>query len=247
MFDHYKRLGALICLAVISLPLTFGQADEKLLNVTRIKIHPEKHHEFMDLQKQLSVAQEAAGRGGRQVWQEVRGDTSTFHLVSRLESFASLDENSENPMGADGWERWVARVRSCIQSRESLVVRALPGLEIPRKGTGSPNLLRLRELTPAPGKVNEFADWLEQKLYPAQRKTGVDGVSLLRTVLGTDPRVFHEAMHFESWGELDGPGWSSRLSDSDREDLWDGNGGRIASVRLIMLRYVDELSFGSLD
>lgn len=247
MSHHYKRLGALICLAVISLPLTFGQADEKLLNVIRIKIHPEKHHEFMDLQKQLSEAQEAAGMRGRHVWQEVRGNTHTFHLVSRLESFASLDENSENPMGPDGWERWVARMRSCIKNREHLVVRALPGLEIPPKKAGSPKLLRLREITPAPGRVNEFAEWFEEKLYPAQRKAGVDGVSLLRTVLGTDPRVFHEAMHFESWGELDGPGWPSRLSDSDREDLWDGHPERVASVRLIMLRYVDELSFGSLD
>jgi len=128
-----------------------------------------------------------------------------------------------------------------------LVVRALPGLEIPPKKAGSPKLLRLRETTPAPGKANELAEWFEEKLYPAKRKAGVDGVSLWRTVLGSDPRVFHEATHFESWGELEGPSWFSRLSDSDREDLWDGNGERVASVRVIILRYVDELSFGSLD
>jgi len=247
MCHHYKSFVALLCLAAISLPLTFGQAEEKLLNVIRIKVHPEKYHEFIDLQKQLSDAQEAAGRGGRHVWQEVRGDTHTFHLVTRLESIASLDENSESPMGADGWERWVARMRSCIQSREHLIVRGLPGLEIPRKGTGSPNLLRIREITPAPGKANELGEWLEQKLYPAQRKAGVNGVSLQRIALGSDPRVYVEAMHFESWKEVDDTNWPNRLSDSDREDLWEGHGERVSSVRLIMLRYVGELSFGSLD
>ncbi len=55
-----------------------------------------------------------------------------------------------------------------------------------------------------PGREGDYGDWLEEKLFPALREAGVDGVASYRPVLGNS-REWVTVTMIDNWSTFDGP------------------------------------------
>ena len=219
-----------------------AQDSDILLTARIIEVESGRTSEFVDLQRQMAEARKEAGMPGRWVWQEERGNTSTFHIVTVGENFAEFDETSEPVLGEAGMARWISRITQTIISREMVTLRMYPELEIKLKEGQEPNLLVLNELTIAQGRVGDFREWLENKMIPALKKVGVTGRSYGKTLYGGSVNVFFSAQHHAAWAELDQSNTFAGLSDEEREDLFKSVEGVIVDRKRTILRYRADLS-----
>lgn len=119
-----------------------------LITVRIIEVVPGKVGEFVDLQRTFTEARKKAGLPGRSVWQEVRGNTNTFHLVTDAENFAEQDASADPVMSDAEWARWINRVTAVTQSRRVLTLQSVADAYIPPKDGEAPNLLRLNWIIP---------------------------------------------------------------------------------------------------
>jgi len=107
--------GALLVIFALGVPQLASSQDEDRtwLQVRTVHVKSDRFDDFVELQIKLSEANKAAGRTGRDVWQEIRGDLATFHVVNSIDNLAELDEPLEPPMGEEEWAAlmWQARRR----------------------------------------------------------------------------------------------------------------------------------------
>ena len=94
----YGKIAAgslLLAAMTLLVPLTASAQDaERSYNQVRtITVKADKVGEFVELQQQFKAALETAGRSGRGVWQEVRGDQNIF-----LEWCSTGCYNQPNPV-----------------------------------------------------------------------------------------------------------------------------------------------------
>jgi hypothetical protein len=219
-----------------------AQEPNTLLTVRIIEVNTDKSSDFVDLQKEMAEARKAAGMPGRWVWQEVMGNTSTFHVVTVGENFAEFDEDSDPVLGEAGMATWISRITKTIKSREVYAVRMYSDLEIKPKEGQEANLLVLSEFKVAQGRFGDFRQWLGEKLVPALKKLGVTGRSYGRTLYGGSFNTYISAQHYETWAELDQTNMFTSLSDEEREDLWSGVEGLVVERERIILRYRADMS-----
>lgn len=221
---------------------SLAEDSDTLLTVRIITVEGGKTNEFVDLQRQLMEARKEAGSPGRWVWQEVRGNSSTYHIVTASSDFATLDETNEPVMGETAWATWINRVGQTIQSREVVNVRLYPELEIEAKEGQMGNLLLLTHRTIAQGRNNDYLDWYEKKIIPIMKKNGVSGRSIGRTIYGGDTRVITSVRYLSSYAELDEPGLLASLSDKERENVLADIAGMVVEVENTLLRYREDMS-----
>lgn len=244
---NLHRLGTL-CHVIVAFMATIlwgslsAQDSDILLTARVIEVKNGSTNEFVDLQKQMADARKEAGMPGRWVWQEELGNTNTFHIVTVGENFAEFDESSEPVLGEAGMARWISRITQTTISREKVTLRMYPQLEIKSKEGQEPSLLVLSEFTIAQGRMGDFLDWLENKMVPALKKTGVTGRSYGRTLYGGSTNVVFSAQHHAAWAELDQTNRFASLSDEEREDLFANMEGMIVDRKRIILRYRADLS-----
>jgi hypothetical protein len=242
-----KRLGmpCLVLIALLGTSLTsslVAQDSKTLLTSRIIEVVGGKTSEFADLQREFAEARTKAGSPGRWVWQETRGNTNRFHIITVGENLAEQDEPEASPLGEVGWATWISRMGAIIKTREVVTVRLHPELEIqPRKGY-QPNLLVLRNTQVVWGKNTAYQEWLTDVLVPAFKKTGNTGWSVGKTIYGGNIHTWSSVRHYASWAELDAPGSLTKLSDAERQAILDGMEGIVEEVSTTILRYRADLS-----
>ena len=94
ILSKYGRV-AVASVAALLLPLSALAQEEEtagpsLLQVRVVNTTAAGSAKWIDLQKQ-AAADIAEGDPGRDVWQVVRGELDTFHIVSPLANYAALD------------------------------------------------------------------------------------------------------------------------------------------------------------
>ena len=200
-------------------PLYAQEESSSLLTVRVVKILPGKSGEFESLQKELSQATKEAGGSPRYVWQEARGETSTYHVVSMEANFAEFDEGAEPPMSEAAWARWVSRITDTIDTRNVVTYRMHPELEIPSDEGYEAQYLLLLHRVVAPGRHAEYEEWLGKELVPYLKKSGVKGWSVGRLALGGDTNQWTLARYVDSWSHFDETGPLAELSEEDRNAM----------------------------
>ena len=61
-----------------------------LMNVRFVTVNSEDVNDLINLQQQSTEASKKAGDSGRSIWQEIKGDHNTFHIVTELENWAQI-------------------------------------------------------------------------------------------------------------------------------------------------------------
>lgn len=236
-------IKSILVLGFLYSPLAAQEESDSLLTVRVIKVIPGKSGEFEDLQQELSEATKEAGGNRRFVWQETRGDTNTYHIVSMAEDYAQFDETSEPVLGEAAWARWVSRIQRTIDKREMVTLRTHPELEIDNDEGYEPQYLKLTYRSIASGRHAEYQEWLEKRLFPILKKKGIKGYSVGRVNLGGDTSTWVSARFIDSWAELDEPNIFADLSEEERDDLFELAREVNRGSRNLMLRYRAGLSY----
>jgi antibiotic biosynthesis monooxygenase (ABM) superfamily enzyme len=243
-YGRIAACGLLLAAAPLLLPLTASAQDEARTwsTVRTIHVKPSMVPEFVELQKQLNEAGKAAGHRGRGVWQEIRGDLATFHVVEGLDNFAQYDEEFTPAMGEDEWDAWVDAIGDTIVSASRRINRTHPEYSIPTGDDSTTELLVLRTTSIAPGKGGDFHEWLEDKLVPALKSGGAEGVWFSHVAFGGSTDRWTIASRIDNWAELDEPGPLSHLSDEERAALFEGWGEMVWGSDVRIMRFRPDLS-----
>lgn len=228
-------------------PLTASaQEDERSwTSVRTVHVKASKTSEFVELQKQLNAASEAAGLPGRGVWQEIRGDLGTFYIVGRPDNFAQYDEDFDPPMEEEAWAAWVEAISATTASSTRMILRRHSEYSIPAEEDSTPAMLVLRYTTVAPGKGGDFHDWVGDQLVPALKAGGAKGVTFSHVAYGGNTNLWVSASRIDKWADLDDPGPLSGMSDEDRAALFANFGDMVWESDVRILRFRADLSRSS--
>jgi hypothetical protein len=245
-----KRLKALttgIVLAAFSLaiPLQASAQDEDRtwLQVRTTHVKPDRVQEFVALQEKFAKALAADERPDRDVWEEVRGDNSTFHSVTAIDNLAELDEPFDPPMGDKEWQEWVAALLSTIDSSTRTILRSHLDWTIPADDDNEPGLLRLRSIQVKPGSMYNYHGWVVDQLIPALKANGAKGVSFNHSAFGGDTSTWVMGSRLDNFAELQKrKGSLSGMSDEDYAALMGASADMVLSTDIRILRYRADLS-----
>lgn len=227
------------------LPLTSSAQEGEnqgpaFLQVRTVSLNADGIGTWEGLQKQLAEANTAAEAARRDVWEEVRGDLDTYHIVSFPENMAELDEPGENALG-DGMGDWVASIVPTVSDRSQTIMRQHRNLSIPIAEDYEPNLLVLTYTRIRAGRGGDYHDWLENKLKPALEAAGRTGVYFSHMAHGASTNICVSGTHIQNWAALD----RRRLADLSAEEraaLFDGVGDMVADSERRILQFRADLS-----
>ena len=241
-------VGALL-LATMSMliPLTASaqDADVSYNQVRTVHVKASKVGEFIELQEQFKAAVEAAGRPGRSVWQEIRGEQNVFHLVVQADNLASFDTQFERPMEGAAWGNWASALGETIASSTRVITRRYPALSIPRDGDGAPSMLVLRSTTVAPGQGFAYRNWQRDHLVPALKAGGATGRGFSKVVYGGNTDRYISTSLVDNWAALDGRGPLASMSDEDRNAMFAASDATVWETDIRILRFREDLSHRS--
>ena len=177
-------------------------------HVRMIRVKGDRVADFEARIKELGAAVSKQGEGFT-VWQVAFGEQNTYHIVSQLESFASLPQQQANPpMEQAAWASWLERISGTIDSQLVGVAQVHPDLSMmpaEQQAGASAELLILVTQTLMPGKRQEFVALLRDQLMPAFRKSSIMGVVSNEMAFGSGSGDWVFAVPVRSWSELDKP------------------------------------------
>jgi len=236
--------GVALLALVLGIPLQAAAQDDDrtFMQVRTIHVKPGRTQQHVALVKQFAKASAAAGQP-RTVWQEVRGDTNTFHVVTQLDSLADNDEPFNPPMEAEAMQNWLAAFADNIDTMTYSVYRTHPEFGIPADEGSTPNLLVLRLITLAPGNMGPYHGWINDQLVPALKKGGAKGVNISHMAFGGDVNTWVMSSRADSWADLNvRRGALAYLSDEDYAALFAPNAGKVWGNEVKVLSYRADLS-----
>jgi hypothetical protein len=246
----YGKIAAgslLLAAMTLLVPLTASAQDAgpSYSQVRSVTIKADKVGEFVELQQQFKAALETAGRSGRGVWQEVRGDQNVFHMVVGVDKLAEYDEPFGRVMDEEAWSTWTGALAGTIDSSQRAILLRYPDDAIPGDEDAELNLLLLRYTTVAPGQGGAYRSWVRDQLVPALKAAGVKGQSFSRVIFGGNTDMYIQSTTIPNWAALDGPGPLSGLSDEERAAMFENFSDMVWESDLRILRYRADLSHQS--
>lgn len=201
------RRGILIAaLAGFAAPLP-AQAPTQapFTSVALVTVKPDRVAEWLEVERQYSEAFKKGGGHLRSVYRNSAGNPYEFKVVSTLENYARLDEESPYSKGAGeaGLARLAARRSQCVESVRTSYQRALPELRIaPPPGPPS-KLQRSTRVTVRNGMANEYLAIMKNEYVPALKKAGVASYSVRRVEWGGSRNLFITNSRLDKFAQLD--------------------------------------------
>jgi hypothetical protein len=239
-------LVAVLALFAGSIP-ALAQDEWGLMNVRIVTVKQDHVGDWVELQKEQAEAMKKAGAPGRIVWEVVKGDHNTFHILTPLDGWADYDNNN-GPFRSDTEQaNWINDIVETIQSRQELTVWTFDNLNIPPAEGSKPNLVALWQHTVKQENKGDMYDWFEEKMVPALKKVGAKGRSFGRIIIGGNVNTFYHARRLDSYADMGG--WTFRsLNAEERADLLsDERQSWIVNSEQILLQYREDLSYSSED
>lgn len=237
--------SALLVIFALGAPQLASSQDEDRtwLQVRTVHVKPDRYDDFVELQIELAEAHKAAGRTGRDVWQEIRGDLATFHIVNSIDNLAELDEPLEPPMGEEEWAAWLKAIYEVTDSSTRTILRSHLEWSIPADDDSEPGLLLLRSTTVAPNRMGDYHGWIQDQLLPALKEGGAQGVTFNHTAFGGDGTTWVSGARKPNWAALQRRrGSLAYMSDEDFAALFAPVAEMVTATDRRILRYRADLS-----
>jgi len=209
------------------------------VQVRTVSLNADGVQTWVGLQTQLAEANRAAEASTRLVYEEVRGDLDTFHIISFPENLAQFDEQGENALGDAGGD-WVASIVPTVRERTETISRQHQNLSIPLAEDYERNLLVVSNTRIRGGRAGDYHDWLENKLKPALEAAGMTGVYFSHMLHGGS-NICRMAVHAPNWAALDRR-FLPDLTAEERAALYEGVGEMVAGGDRRILQYRAEMS-----
>ena len=258
MVTSRVRFGAMsvcVCSVVLwsLLPGTLnGQASQppQRISITIAQVKPDALDAHIALVKNEGIpAEKKAGVPWRITYRPVFGEPYTFVTVRPVANFAQYDQPPAltRALGAEGAQKFLAKVRAGIVSQRVLIQTMQPQLSINSGNTALENLLVVSEYTLLPGKGSAFNDMAASMVLPALKKNGVKDFWLYQTTFG-GPQTRTVVRPIASFADLDrGVTVTAELTRAEGADaaakLNEHAGSIIESIEVTVLRLVPEMSY----
>ena len=223
-----------------------AQNETGLMNARIVTVKQDHVADWIALQKQLTESMKKAGAPGRQIYEQVKGDHNTFHIVSMMDGWEDFDTPNENGMGEAERANWLNDILPTIQSRSEVVYRTFESLRIPTASGEPAHYVAIRRHTVKRGQSGEFRTWLTEKLHPAMKKLGIQGRSFGQVIIGDNVDTFYHARSLDSYADM-GHFAFGVMSVEERNKLFGPLDGLVIDSSQILLRYRADLSFSDED
>ena len=250
-----QALSVTLLLLGITLQPSFAQSSDSQppsqpgwLALTVVSVKPEMMMEFQNFMKnQTNPALRKAGVTWRDVWQNTpaAGDAFEFTIVMQMEKFAEFDSPSalEKALGPQGFAAWIAKAGSFVKSVNRYIVRTRPDLSNQGKMTWPPKLAVITSATVAPGRTQEFENYLKNDMAPVM-KQGQATFLVSQVVFGGQANEYITLLLRENFAEIDkGPVPLQVLGSEGATKLYQKlPAGVVTHLERSFSRYVPELS-----
>lgn len=239
-------VGSLLLAALTLLvPLTASAQDDEgpnFLSVRVVTTHAGSGDVWVAQQRKFAEVSKKNELPQRDVWQEIRGDLDTFHIVTYNGALAEYDTAPEGPAMGEAQAEWVAAIGPTVKSRRNVLLRIQPDLAIPNDEDAEPGLLVLRYNKVAVNKHDQFHDWVKDQLLPALKKGGAKGINFNRVTYGGDNNVWVSSSYIPNFAALDGAGPLAHLSDDEEAALFANFADMVESSEIRILQHRADMS-----
>ena len=220
----------------------------EFLSITVVSVKPEMMIEFQNFMK--NTTNPALKKGGlkwREVWQNTTaaGDAFEYVIVSPVAKLAEFDEPSalEKGLGAQGLPAWQTKAGALVNSVRRFIIRTRPDLSFAAQRTGAPKLAVVTLVHVAPGRNNEFENFLKTDFVPVMKQAGVTYL-VSQTIFGGNGNEYITLTMRESFADLDkGPVHVQALGPEGATKLMQKlPAGAVVQLERGITRFVPELS-----
>jgi hypothetical protein len=203
--------------------------------------------EFLKLAKETLAAHRKAGVEWRDFWvTDTFGAFSEYTIVTPFSKFAQYDGGSplEKGFGKEGFDAWQAKIRRVVESVNSYAVRTRPDLSYSGKMTGPPTLGVVTSMEIAPGREQEFENFVKNDYLPIMKRSGMKGFFVGQTIFGGNVNEYVSVTPVDDFADIDkGRPITRVLNEADAEKLLKKLApGVVVSETRTIVRYLPELS-----
>ncbi len=230
-----------LCLAQSTSPST----TRYYVTVTQVK--PEMLNEWMDIQKnEVNPMLKKAGITQRSVSRPVFGNTYEFMSISPLDKYGVMDEVAAFSKAAGGPEalaRLSEKARKCINGSHSWVATRLNDLSSAPDPKGMPPISVATRRRVAPGKLQDYQNFLKEEILPLYKKAKVP-YTVARRGFGANNSDFVSTTYYSKFADLDGENPLTRaLGQGGAAKVFAKGAGLSTVVENVVRRRVDDLSY----
>ena len=220
----------------------------EFLSITVVSVKPEMMIEFQNFMK--NTTNPALKKGGikwREVWQNTSaaGDAFEYVLVTPVAKLADYDGPGalEKGLDAQGLTAWQAKAGSLVTSVRRFIVRTRPELSFMAQRTGAPKLAVVQSVHVAPGRNNEYENYLKNDFVPVMKQAGVTFL-VSQTIFGGNGNEYITLTMRDSFADLDkGPVLIQALGPEGAQKLTQKlPAGTVVHLERSLTRFVPELS-----
>jgi quinol monooxygenase YgiN len=226
------------------------QAPERseMLHVTFAKVKPERWIDFLDFQRNESVAvQQKAGTAWRAVWASgIFAEGFSVAMVTPIAKMAQYDGQGPamRVLGEDGARAYNTTLREMVESTRSVLIRTRPDLSYVPQPAMMPKFAVVATVSVVPGRTADFEAVIKSDVLPAMKRAGIARYAVSQTVLGGDVNEYTTLAYFDHYADMDQPwGLEKALGADGMLKLGQKFSGIIAHHERMIVRYVPEASF----
>ena len=224
-------------------------AQGQWLSVTMVSVKPEMMMEFQNLIKNdTNPALRKGGAKRRDVWQRTpaAGDAFEYIIVAPIDKLAQFDGPSplEQGLGREGFAAWQAKASRLVTSVRRYVMRTRPDMSYEGKMTGPPKLAVVNSVYVAPGRSQDYENYIKNEYLPVIKQAQVAGYWVAETVFGGHANEFVTLTLRDNFADIDkGPVAVQVLGAEGARKLSQKlPAGTVARMERSLVRYVPELS-----
>ncbi len=228
-----------------AVPAASQQQPPTWRRLAYVKVKPSMTQEYLALQKQVSDAYKKAGLS-RDVWTTAGfGEIGAYWSVTPFGKLADFDSPSvvEKAFGEGGYQRYLSRARSYIESVTYKAVQLRSDLSLLKENAPLPNMAVVVNIQVAPGRTQDFEELIKSSYLPAWKKGGADQVVVHQSVFGATGPEYIVAVVIPNFAELDkGNSMVRALGPEGAAKLSQKSAGIITSATYQIVRRLQEYS-----
>ena len=238
---HRYCMLSILAAAIVALSTTPTSAQDQQapapwVNVTVVHVKPGQAANFEDRIKEVTAASAKAKRPPVEIYEVVRGDQGTYHIVAQIPALAQNDNPLPPPMEPGEMANFLNRLLPTIDSSHNFIARNYPQDQISGDGDAQAKLLLLRSVHVASQRGDDFVKWVESDLLPNLKKAKMS-FTLARGSYGDSAQNFYIAEPVADWAALDKPSpIAAMLGEKGMKQLTDKLKGIVESNEMTLFR-----------
>lgn len=220
----------------------------EFLSITVVSVKPEMMGEFQNFMKNTTnPALKKGGLKSREVWQTTgaAGDAFEYVLVTPVTKLADYDGPGplEKGLGPQGVTTWQTKAGSLVNSVRRFIIRTRPDLSFAAQRTGAPKLVVVHSVHVAPGRNDDYENYLKNDFVPAMKQAGVTYL-VSQTIFGGNANEYITLTMRDSFADLDkGPVLVQALGPEGAQKLTQKMpAGAVVHLERSIARFLPDLS-----